>query len=309
MFEERAHICVLGNPLRRRDRRGPSERRPLFVQLLERLLGLLGRAKYGLRNSVWRRMVAEILAADRLHPLRPGRAHPDGLAGQLLRLVDDGSQLRRHAGMEIRVFPLLVGVSRQVLHGLLQRPDRPAARPLHPGRFRVAPRDRQHGLGLPGRDLARAHGGPKQRPAFQLAREPLHLLRGAGGNPELLPGEVAVPGMPGLESALTSGEGVQPLAQGDAQRARTLREHRKQLVQHAREVGARARVALARQRPLDERGNRRQRLEPRLERASTVEEGFRHEKTLTDPSDIAGLRPIVEAMGCPRRGGALNGAS
>ena len=115
--------------------------------------------------------------------------------------------------------------------------------------------------------------------------------------------------MPGLESALTSGEGVQPLAQGDVQRARTLREHRKQLVQHAREVGARARVALARQRPLDERGNRRQRLEPRLERASTVEEGFRHEKTLTDPSDIAGLRPIVEAMGCPRRGGALNGAS
>src|SRR5207253_7694767 len=139
--------------------------------------------------------------------------------------------------------------------------------------------------------------GAKQRPAFQLAREPLQLLRGAGSDPEVFPGEVAVPGMAGLERALTGGEPVQRLAQGDVERAGTPREHRKQLVQHARKLGAGARVALAGQRPVDERGNGCQRLEPRVERATTVEEGFRHEKTLADPSDITGPRRVRSLSG------------
>src|SRR5207237_4123876 len=82
-----------------------------------------------------------------------------------------------------------------------------------------------------------------------------------------------------------------------AGRARTRREHRKQLVQYARKLGAGARVALAGQRPVAERGNGCQRLEPRVERATTVEEGFRHEKTLADPSDITGPRRVRSLSG------------
>jgi hypothetical protein len=185
------------------------------------------------------------------------------------------------------------------LHRRLEPADRPRACPFHPGRLGVALRFRQDRLGRADGHLPRADRLAQERPLPQRAGKPRHLLRRAGGDPELFAGVVADAGVAELEVPGPAAQRIERLAEGDVERPAPSGDPDEQRIDDPRELLAGGIVALVGERPFEDGGGFRQRVE--VAGGSCACEVRGHQMTVADPSDVPAARAFVECAGCAHR--------
>ena len=112
--------------------------------------------------------------------------------------------------------------------------DRAGARPLDPERLVLAARDRQHGLCLPTRDVARSYRGAKKRSLAQRTREAAELLRGTGRVAVSLAHVLSVGGESQTRGMASRAHRIEPLADRDVQRTAPARYANEQRIDGAR---------------------------------------------------------------------------
>ncbi len=157
------------------------------------------------------RMGGEVLLAERLHPLPPGRGRAEELPREPQRLLHDLPALAVHVERDpLEGLVLLLGQA--PVHGSAERPDRVPPRLGHPERLGVPLGHRQHSLGLLEADLARADRFPEQGPFAQLPRQLSQLEGRPRGERQGLACVVADPRVPEPHRAVPRAERRQALA-------------------------------------------------------------------------------------------------
>jgi hypothetical protein len=226
-------------------------------------------------------MIAEILLTERFQPLPLRGRRSEHLPGNLQRLVHQASLLGRHLEADARVLLFVVG---SFPHGSLQAAHRFAPCPRDPPRLDFSARDRQHRFRLTQAHLAVAHRVPEQRPLPQPARQPCHLLRRARGDAQPLARIVADAGVVEAHRSIADRERVEPLPDGNVQRAAPPGHTHQKSVQLTNQRRGHCRIADALQ-PVEELRRSTQLRESRATGSRRAIYRFTHCSCLPPPSD------------------------
>ena len=240
--------------------------------------------------------------------MRLGGRRPDFLAREFQRFIHDGPLLGPQGHAEL--LPGVLFILRRSFQVCSQSPDGLRPRPLHPEGLRLPSRHRQHGPGLPRADLPAAHRLAQERPIPQPPRQPLHLHRRAGVDPQDLAGVVADVRVAEIHRPIAHRQRREPFSDGELHRSPASGQRGQHRVDQVGGLAADGLVPLPGHRPGEHPGDTGERVEPgsvrEIRRWIDRDKGFGHVRIVPTPSDTSGWpgQPdlgLIRGLGRDRR--------